>query len=127
MASNVKYNSNSGILEIVHTGRLTIEGIEESTSDGLNLHKKLDANAVLIDASKLESVENFIDLYDLPKQYDEAGANRNLRIALVMPKTREAIEAMQFYDNVCNNRGWVTTPFDTRDEATEWLLANQVS
>ena len=125
MTSDVTYNSNIQIIEITHTGVLTKQGIETSTSEGLALHKELGVDAVLIDTLNLESVESLIDLYDLPKQYDEGGARRTVHIALVMPATSAARDAMQFYENVCVNRGWVVLPFERHDEATEWLLANK--
>ena len=125
MPSDVKHNRNFQIIEITHTGILTVQNLEKTTSEAMALHKELGVNAVLIDTSNLESVENLMDLYDLPQQYDDGGASRAVRIALVMPETSAAREAGQFYDDVCNNRGWVVRPFETRDEATEWLTAKE--
>ncbi len=84
-------------------------------------------HAVLIDATDLESVASITDVYDLPRQYDNSGGSRSTRIALVSPRLPAAEKVTQFYDNVCNNRGWRVQPFDTRDEAVEWLTSNESS
>lgn len=128
MTTDVKYNSETRIIDIVHSGTLTAEKINNATSEALALHIELGVNAVLLDASKLESVANLTDFFDLPKQYDQGGASRNVRIAQVMPEANETIDlsevvdTLQFYENVCNNRGWIVRTFYTRDEAIEWLL-----
>ena len=125
MPSDVKYNSESQIIEVVHTGTVTPQNIVEVTSDAITLHKELGVNIFLIDASNLESVESVVDLYDLPDQYDDSGLSRAARIALVMPETTAAREAAKFYDNVCNNRGWEVRSFEKLGEANEWLTANE--
>ena len=125
MASEVKYNSKLQIIEIMHAGTLSVRNIEKTTSEAMALHKELGVNAVLIDTSNLKSVESLTSLYELPQQYDEGGASRAVRIALVMPETSAATEAMKFYDNVCNNRGWEVRPFEKLGEAIEWLTANK--
>ena len=125
MPSDVTYNSDFQIIEIMHTGMLTAENLEKTTSKAMALHKELGVNAVLIDTSHLKSVENLLDLYDLPKEYSEGGASRAVRIALVMPETSAARVDAQFYDDVCSNRGWVVQQFERRDVATDWLIANE--
>lgn len=125
MTSEVTYNSVNQTIEIVHTEVLTVRNLEKATTEAMTLHKELGVNAVLIDTSSLESVESLISLYDLPKQYDEGGVSRKVRIAMVIPETSAAKEAVEFYENVCNNRGWVVLPFERRDEATEWLMAEE--
>ena len=124
MPSDVTYNSELQIIEITHTGSLTVQNLGKSTSEAMALHKELGVNAVLLDTSKLESVESPMDFYDLPNQYEEGGASRAVRIALVMPETSAAREAVKFYDDVCNNRGWQVLPFERLGEAIEWLTAN---
>ena len=125
MPSDVTYNSKLQIIEIMHSGTLTVQNIEKTTSEAMALHKELGVNAVLIDTSNLKSVESLTELYDLPRQYDEGGVSRAIRIALVMPETSAARDAGKFYDNVCHNNGWEVRPFERLDEANEWLMASK--
>ena len=125
MPSDVTYNSKLQIIEIIHSGTLSVQNIEKTTFEAMALHKELGVNAVLIDTSNLKSVESLTELYDLPRQYDEGGVSRAIRIALVMPETSAARDAMKFYDNVCHNNGWEVRPFERLSEANEWLVAGK--
>ena len=104
---------------IMHSGTLTVQNIEKTAFEAMALHKELGVNAVLINTSNLKSVESLIELYDLPRQYDEGGVSRAIRIALVMPETSAARDAMTVYDNVCHNNGWELRPFERRGEALD--------
>ena len=119
----VKLNATLPIIEIVHTGVLLSEDLRKATDEGVALHLESGVNRCLIDTSGLESVEAFLDLYELPDQYVEARVSRKMHIAIIMPKEGTAREAAQFYDDVCHNRGWLTRPFDSREEAVKWLMS----
>lgn len=121
MSYDLKYNSDFRIIEIVLAGLLSAKDVRKCTEEALVLQKELGVYACLIDAIDLVSISSITDLYDLPDQYQDGGLSRLIRIAWVSPKLPAAREAMQFYDNVCNNRGWTVQPFETRDEAVEWL------
>lgn len=126
-AYEVKMNETLPIIEIVHTGILSSENLQKATDDGVALHLESGVNCCLIDASEIEFVEAFVDLYELPDQYAEAGVSRRIRVAIVMPKEGTAREAAQFYDDLCHNQGWVTRPFDSREEAVKWLMSANTS
>ena len=127
MPYDIKYNSALVAIELVLTGILSGEDLRRCTDEGINLEKKHDVYAMLINAIDLESAPPVTEVYDLPRQYDEGGFSRSNRLALVWPKFPEAKEVAQFYDNVCTNRGWRVQPFDTRDEAVAWLTSNESS
>ena len=126
-AYEVKLNEMLPIIEIVHTGILSSENLQKATDDGVALHIESGVNSCLIDASEMEFVEAFVDLYELPDQYAEGGVSRRIHIAMVLPKESTARKAAQFYDDVCRNRGWVTRPFDSREEAVKWLMSENTS
>ena len=123
MPYDLKYNSTLQIIEIVHVGILSGKDILESTDEGILLQTEHGSNAILIDATGLETVASITDVFDLPRQYDDGAVSRATRFAVVRPKRQVAREMAQFYDNVCNNRGWRVKQFDTRDEAVEWLTS----
>ena len=127
MPYDLKYNSTLQIIEIVHTVILSARDIQESTDEGILSQREHGSNAILIDATDLESVASITDVFDLPGQYDDGELSRSTRFAVVRPKLRAARGLAQFYDNVCNNRGWRVNQFDTRDEAVEWLTSNDSS
>jgi hypothetical protein len=127
MPSEVTFDEILRIVEIIHTGVLKSVNLQSATDDGIAVLMDTGADNVLIDTSNLVSVENLFDLYELPAQYSDADLSREIKIALVSPKTSEARAAAQFYDNVCNNRGWLVRPFEDHGAAIEWLTSKDSS
>lgn len=127
MPYEVNCNSKLRIIEATISGMLSTEEFHSCTNEQMNLSAKHDIGSVLINALELTSVEFFMDVYDLPGRYKEGGQSRSSRIALVLPKLRALHELGEFYDNVCNNRGWTVQSFATRDEAIAWLTNGEPS
>ena len=121
MPYEVNYNSKLRIVEATVSGVLSAEEFHSCTDEQMNLTAKHGIGSVLINALELTSVEFVMDIYDLPGRYEEGGLSRSSRFALVLPKLRSLHEIGEFYDNVCNNRGWTVQSFATRDEAIAWL------
>ena len=126
MPSDLKFNSTLRIIEIVHTGVVSRDDLRRSTNEVIALQQEHSVDGVLIDATELESI-SITDLSDLPSQYNEGGASRSCPVALVKPLAPETHRLAQFYDNVCNYRGWSVQQFESRDEAVVWLTSDQSS
>ena len=127
MPYDLKYNTALRAIELVYTGDLSGEDLRKSTDEGIILQNEHDVYAMLIDAFDLASAPSVTDIFDLPRQYEESGFNKVNRLALVWPRVPAAKSVAQFYDDVCNNRGWRVQPFETRDEAVAWLTSNESS
>lgn len=127
MPSDLKLNETMQIVEIVHAGVLTTENLQKSTNDALALLADRNVKSVLIDASDLESVEDFTEVRDLPRQYAVGGLSRRVRIAVVSPKLPEAQLEAHFYERFCDNRGWTVQSFKARGEAVAWLTSERTS
>ena len=123
MPTDVEFNSELRIIEVFHTGIVTEEDLRQSDSAATGYRMEHDVDAFLVDTSGVESVANALDLYDLPELYDEGQVSRSIRIALLLPHAPAARQMAQFYDNVCNNRGWQVRSFDHRSAAIEWLAS----
>ena len=127
MPSIVKLNTAPRIIEVVHTGFVSKDDLEKCTADAIAIRLEQDVHEVLIDAMELESFASMLDVYDRPQHYAEANIGRSIRIAVVSPRLVTAQDFIQFYENVCNNRGWTVKQFQSRDEAVEWLTLNEPS
>jgi hypothetical protein len=127
MTYDIRYNSALRAVELVFTEILSAEDLRKCTDEGINLEKEHDVYAMLIDAADLESAPSVSDILDLPQQYEEGGFSRSNRLAFVWPRHPAAKVVAEFYDDVCNNRGWRVQPFDTRDEAVAWLTSSESS
>jgi hypothetical protein len=121
MPYEVNCNSKLRIVEATVLGVLSAEEFHSCTDEQLNLSAKHGIGSVLINTLELTSAELVMDIYDLPGRYEDGGLSRSSRFALVLPKLRSLHGIVEFYDNVCNNRGWRVQSFATRDEAIAWL------
>ena len=124
MPYDLRYNDALRAIELVFNGILSAEDLRKCTSEGIDLQNERHVYAVLINALDLESAPSIMEVYDLPRQYEERGFRKANRLALVWPKVPAARHIAVFYDTVCNNRGWKVQPFDARDEAVAWLTSN---
>lgn len=106
MAYDIKCDSVLRMVEIVITGVLSEADLREMTSKVILIEKEIRAKAILVDARDLESELSIAAVMELPHQYEEEGARRSARIALVSPRSPKAQTAVHFYERFCSNRGW---------------------
>jgi hypothetical protein len=121
MPWSLKHDDTLGIVNLVYEGELSGDDLREATREGILLSQKHDAVKAIVDCTRQEKTGDILDLYEFPDLYSQAGLNRAMRIALVMPIATELHELARFYEDVCVNRGWQVKNFDTREEALAWL------
>jgi hypothetical protein len=123
MSWNANHNQILNIVELVFTSLTTAQDLKEATSKCIALGKENETNRFLVNAEELELLAPLVDIYDLPdKQYIAEQADRFSRIAVVLPRSSQAKEAVQFYETVCMNRGWAAKIVSTRQDAVDWLV-----
>lgn len=123
----LKYKSKLRIIDLVFSGNVTGSDIREATSKTISLSHEHGIFEILVDTAHLERTETTTDIYDLPQQYVEEDLDHRSRLAVVVPISPDLQGIMQFYENVCVNRGWRVKSFPNRREATAWLLTNTTS
>jgi hypothetical protein len=122
MPWSYQHETTSDIVEAAYTGEVSALDLRESTTTFIRLEKEQGLVKFLIDTSEMLLATSMIDLYELPtKQYIEEGADRQGRVAIIPPASKSAVEAVRFYESVCQNRGWHVRVFEQRAEALKWL------
>jgi hypothetical protein len=84
--------------------------------------KDCRTNLLLIDGSQMTVGMTAREIYELPRFYDKAGADRGGCYAVFHPPGAADREDFRFYENVCLNRGWIVKLFSDEQEAIAWLL-----
>jgi hypothetical protein len=79
------------------------------------------------DGSAAELEAFIYELYDLPKQYAEEELNRRSRVAVILPASEKAREALRFYETASRNCGWDVQTFSERQGAIDWLTGDIAS
>lgn len=124
MSNCVTFRKDLDIVEIVFRRNIDTQDLEESTVNALQLANDRDLTLFLIDISEAGLEAPLVDVYDLAdKRYEEAGANRKNRAALVSSSTEKSLKLAEFYQHVCMNRGWMVKVFLSQEKALEWLTS----
>ena len=125
MPWTVEYDLELGIVDGRYVGRVTDDDFKEATAKAVGLAQANNTNRFLIDDSEWEGGASVLGLFELPTIYKELDTDRTSRAALVLPPPSRKAEVRdaQFFETVCQNRGWNVRVFRKREEAIEWLTS----
>lgn len=110
-----------GILEIVHTGIMTVREAHASRDEAGPILKAHGLRRVLADVSQTNHDDSTMDLFKFNSTHYDVFP-RGTRIAAVIPPDPEHRESAQFAETVASNRGIAMKIFLTYEEAKNWLL-----
>ena len=122
MPWKLTYDAELGIVCCNYSGHVTADDFKKAAQETIALAIQQKTNLLLIDDFKLESAVSTLEIYNMPKIYNEIQGNRKSRIALILPPSGKIREDVKFYETVCLNNGWKVRAFDKRSQATQWLL-----
>jgi len=122
MTCKVEYHPDLKLVECVVEGFLTVNELLEATIATVSLSVEKETNLILVDDSKLEKTVETVDIYELPQSYEDLNIDRKIKAAVILPISLQAREDVQFYETVCQNRGWDIAVFEQRQEAIDWLM-----
>jgi len=122
MPVNVDFLPEDRLIIIQYSGTATWEDFQAATEKADQYIKSRDCRSVLVDMRDTEPAVSLGRIFDMAKVYDSIGVPRNVKIAMVGPKTAPGYDDFQFYETVCRNRGFEVEVFDEMNSAKEWLL-----
>lgn len=125
MPYTIKHNSSLGVIEVTYSGLVTGTDLKEATSKCISLGKQTGTTKFLVDEAGMELAASLVDLLMLPEaQYVDEEADRQGHVAVILPASKKAREAIQFYEIACKNRGWIVQVFSDHRSAIDWLRGN---
>ena len=122
MSWTVEYIPERDLVLIVATGEILDKDGRAQVEETVRLFKEHQSNLVLVDCSDAVTKASLPGLYRLPDYATELGAPWNVRVAVVIPRTRFRFEMFHFFELVFRNAGYDVHLFDDRQGAEEWLL-----
>lgn len=123
MSWHIAYDEALGVIHCVYAGHVTTADYEAGTLKTIALAKRHNTHLIFIDESELLSVDvSTMEIYQMPRFYEEADANRRSKWALILPPEGKVREDVEFYVTMCLNRGWYLKAFDDRQAGIDWLL-----
>ncbi len=116
----IAYDENRQILVVKTSGALKIEFADMMRAEALAIIRQKGCVGCLLDHSELEAdLLTTLDIYYLPKKYQELGIHRNFKLALVVPS--HLAENLRFFETVCRNNGYSVSIFFDHPSALAWL------
>jgi len=111
----------SGVVEIVHTGDMTIVEATASRNEAAAIMNERGLHLVLADVSQTNHDETTMDLFSFnASHYDVFPAGT--RLAVVIPSDPKQAASARFAETVALNRGIAMHIFLEYDEAMSWLI-----
>jgi hypothetical protein len=110
----------SGVVEIVHTGDMTIVEATASRDEAAAMMKEHGLSLVLADVSQTNHDESTMDLLDFNASHYEV-LPRGSQLAVVIPSDPAKAAPARFAETVALNRGIAMRIFLEYDEAMNWL------
>ena len=112
------YAPAAHILHVHVSGTVDRDAWERQLRSSLQEAARHSCWRFLVDYRRAAVRLGFLDLYDRPAFFEEAGMPRNARIALLFaPGTPDT----EFIETVTANRGYAVKVFPSPEEARAWL------
>ena len=121
MPYKIDYLEDEKIITIKNTGEITFADFLEQTRKALELARTKNARLFLSDNILLENKAKLSEIFKLPKIYDEIGASRRNKLAVLITKRASMAKDAQFFETICLNRGWNVKVYTNYNEAIVWL------
>ena len=123
MGWGVDYIADRHIVELTLTGRLSGAELQEAALARIALGEERAVTNFVIDAQDLIAPRSAtMSVYDIPSRiYVEKNVKRTTRIAVVVPTAPESAWIVQFFEDLCVNRGWRVHMAPDRETAFDWL------
>ena len=124
MSSRVVY-MDEGIVHLTLVGPQTLADYRSHTQAALELARSKKVELFLVDDRQARNRATVLELFGLPAMYEELGAPRSGKVAVVMTEGTPSEADIRFFETVCVNRGWNVRVFTAQPPAIEWLLGKR--
>jgi hypothetical protein len=124
MGAEIGY-MDEGIVRIRLTGPQTIADYRKQTEEALKLARSRNVELFLVDDQNARNTASALELFAMPAMYEELGAPRSAKVAIVMQHNSPSAADIRFYETVCVNRGFNVKIFAAERAALAWLMGDE--
>ena len=122
MPFSVRYDSELNAVETNFSGIVTEAQLQTQIAESCAIAATRSTSYAINNFTEAELRVSIAFIYNIPELYEQMGANRPIRLAIVNANDRND-EIIGFYQLVSQNRGWNVAVFADKREAEAWLLA----
>ena len=122
MGWTVEFIDDLHIVELILSGELSGDELQASAAARIALGGEKGVTDFIIHATDLVAPRaTTMAVYDIPARIYPENMSREARIAVVKPVDPESEWIVQFYEDLCVNRGWRVFMAPDRASALAWL------
>ncbi|MGD1948286.1 MAG: hypothetical protein ACFB14_01400 [Leptolyngbyaceae cyanobacterium] len=121
MPFSVRYNSEFNAVETTFSGLVNAVQLQAQMAESRAMTAIRNTSYAISKFTEAELRVSIAFIYNIPELYEQMGANRPIRLALVNANKRND-EIIGFYQLVSQNRGWNVAVFADKRDAENWLL-----
>ncbi len=122
MSEVVRYLKNEALTYVEGFGGLTYHDVKNSIQQGLYINKKYGSTRVLSDHTKVESVPEYVDIFNLGTLIAQLLKGHSIAL-IYSPEFREDY---CLFEKSANARGCNIKLFEDKKPALEWLNCSEV-
>ena len=113
------YHKEPDYLEVIVSGALSNNELNQMAIERWNELRKFDCKKVLFDFTQITNILSTVELYHRPEQSEKVGVLRKNYTAAVVPEIY--LQDFQFMETVYQNRGFDLNVFTNREDAITYL------
>lgn len=125
MSWTVEYDADRGLITVTNVGKMSREAYHDEIARCKALSDEHNVKRFLVDDTQLEPSLKLMEIYDFPDLYAKMGVSHDSRIAVVAQPTEAKKHKFDFFQTICQNRGFNVKLFLDKDAALTWVMGDQ--
>ncbi len=114
-------DAKRGIVELRLGAHMSVAEHHTARQELLALCRKAGIRRILVDASELLDRPMLSDLFDFASAWPAVLLHTPVVVAGILPRDETVRRWWRFGEDAAVNRGLISHPFETREEARAWL------
>lgn len=125
MPYTVDYDADKGLITVVNMGVMSRAEYHDEIAQCKAMSDAHDVKRFLVDDLKLEPSLKLLEIYDFTDLYEKMGVSHDNRIAVVARPDPAKKHKFDFFETICQNRGFQVKLFADTDTALAWVMDDQ--
>jgi hypothetical protein len=121
MSWTIEFDEQQQVLRVTSNSVLGVDQIRQLTVEVINAVNTNSISRVLLDYRGMTPEIKTVDIYRLPRLYDDQQLQRAVRAAMVVSHSSEKLADFAFYEDVVQNAGFQIRVFTDYEMARQWL------
>ncbi len=120
----IEYDEENHVVVSTLWGPMTSQQLMESAHDRIRMGKERGTLHYVLDVSRFVATDraSFEAIFDIvTKSYPEMFVDRETRIACIPSADKDTRWFMEFFQTLCDSRGWVLHAVSDHEAALAWL------